>query len=243
MQIGARGGPGTKDPERWTAQNSALQSLVQIAYNVMPYELFGPDWMGSERYNIEAKVPARATRAQFLVMLQNLLAERLHLKVHRETREMPLYDLVIAKNGSKLRDVAADGSEGGDKPTQLPSRTFDASGFPTLPPGNQSYMRMIAVKGGMAASKRGHAESMEQLITMLSVQLRIPVKDATGLKGKFDYTLQWISPNEAASADAQPDGPTLFEAVQQQLGLKLESKKGPVEVLVVDHADKTPVEN
>ena len=252
------GGPGTKDPERFIAENISFLNLVMSAYDLKPYQVQGPGWMSTERYNVTAKVPAGATKDQFRVMLRGLLAERFALKVHRETREMLVYSLVVAKGGPKLQESApeevkaeAKADDGPHPPLGRPKLVTDARGFPVLPPGDQPTM--IMVMGGKSA-RRAHRESTAQMAVQLSVQLGSPVIDATGLTGAYDYTLYWIAsppgaaPRASVPADSpvpatDPDGPDLFEAVQQQLGLKLEPRKGPVEMLVVDRAEKNPAEN
>jgi len=247
------GGPGTKDPERFIAENISFLNLVMSAYDLKPYQVQGPGWIGTERYNVTANVPAGATKDQFRQMLQGLLAERFGLKVHRETREMAVYSLVVAKGGPKLKESAPEEVKADDGP-HLPAERFklvtDARGFPVLPPGNQQ----LTVMAGVKAVRRAHRESTAQTAVYLSVQLGSQVVDATGLTGVYDYTMRWLAsppgaalrasaPGDPAVPPTDPDGPDLFEALQQQLGLKLEPRKGPVEMLVVDRAEKNPAEN
>jgi uncharacterized protein (TIGR03435 family) len=145
---------------------------------------------------------------------QNLLAERFNMQVHHDTKEMPLFELVVANNGPRLNDAKPDLSEDKGPPPPGPHRPFDGKGFPSLPPGNQSAMALTAVKGGLAGSKRGHGDTAAEIAAFLASQLRMPGKDIAGLNGKYDYMLQWIVPREDASTDAQADGPSS----QQQLG-------------------------
>ena len=105
MRMGGRGGPGSKDPTRYTAQNMTMMDLLIQAYKVKRYQISGPEWLASAHFDINAKIPEGATKEEFGPMLQNLLAERFGLVVHHETRQMPVYDLVVfAKTGSKLKE-------------------------------------------------------------------------------------------------------------------------------------------
>ena len=245
MRIRNSGGPGTKDPERYTAENFTLDSLIMNAYDLKPYRLSGPDWLENDRYNVTAKVPPGTTKEQFRAMLQNLLAERFGLKVHHETREMSVYELQVAKGGSKLQESEPEKPPGPDQPPPARAGPFrfgrDAEGFPVLPPGDQPMMIMVA--GGKAV-KRGWRDTPEQIAEWLSWYAGRAVLDATGLKGKYNYTIRWADSRGSMRPDADADiGPSLFAAVQQQLGLRLEAAKARVDVLVVDHAEKTPTEN
>ncbi|HUB80108.1 MAG TPA: TIGR03435 family protein [Bryobacteraceae bacterium] len=222
VKVGWWGGPGSGDPEGFTAQYVSLARLISRAYDLKPYQFSPPEWMGIERYNLIAKVTPGATEAQFRRMLQNLLAERLDLKVHWETKEMPVYELVTGKGGPKF-----EGADG--KP----------EGYPKLTPGGEPA---LAVERGRAV-RRAHGETMEETAAFLSAYLRRPVIDATGLTGKYDFILYWVQNPAMLPADAET-GPGLAEAVQEQLGLKLEPKeRGAVPVLVVEHAEKIPREN
>jgi uncharacterized protein (TIGR03435 family) len=240
MMVRTTGGPGTKDPERYNAENVSLQNLVMNAYDVKPYQITAPEWINNARFNVTAKVAAGATKEQFRQMLQNLLAERFGMKVHWETKEMPIYELVVAKGGPKLKDGEPEKPADPDQPRPAPPQfTTGKDGFPVLPPGDQAMTIMIA--SGKAA-RRARRETMEQTASQLSFQLGRHVVDATGLKGKYDFTLYWQSEDPRNSTDGE-SGPTLMQAIQEQLGLKLEAKKGPVKILVVDSCTKTPAEN
>lgn len=235
MSIGRRGGPGTPDPGRVTFENFPLRGLVDIAYDLKLYQYSGPDWTESAHFDVKATLPPGATKEQFQVMLQNLLKERFGLAVHREKREMPVYALVALKSGAKLKRLApgteapADdaNSPGGRRPAPK-----DAEGFPII------KQRGTLSIGGNRARLRG--QTIDFLLRQLSGQTHRPVLDETGLTGDFDFTLSWAPNPDAPNAVGIPD---LYTALQQQLGLRLESKKGPVEILVVDHAEKTPAGN
>jgi uncharacterized protein (TIGR03435 family) len=242
MRVGWNGGPGTNDPGRFTTENLSLNNLMTLAYEIPDYRLTAPDWMQSARFDIVAKIPEGATKEQFQLMLQRLLVERFRLALHHEQKEMQAYELSVGKNGSKFKESADEQPAPAADPavSSLPPRQgLDQDGFPAIPPGNSPYMRMM--KG--RARWRLARTSMEEFSQSLAVQLGRPVSDSTGLKGKYDFTLSWvIGPVSATSTDDTP-GPTLPGAVQEQLGLKLESKKMTVDILVVDHMEKVPTEN
>ena len=238
MRFGSRGGPGSKDPGLYICENCPLRALIRDAFGLKEYQLSGPDWMQSTWFMVSAKIPEGTTKEQFLVMKQNLLIERFKLAFHREKKEMQSYELVVAKGGPKMKE-----SEGpldpDERPARMTERKTDAEGFPLLPPGRVPMEMMVA--GGYATS-RHVAETMEEFAVTLSYQLHKPLTDATGLKGKYDFTLHWIAQG-AGPSTGDDTGPTIFRALPEQLGLRLESKKGMVEVLVVDHVEKVPTEN
>ncbi len=244
MRVGCTGGAETKDPGRWTCENASLSDLVSQAYDLRAYQLVAPDWMNEARFHIGATMPATTTRAQFREMLRTLLAERFGLKVHPEKKEMPGYELTVAKNGPKFKEAAPPlPEEPDDAPRRGPGPPKrDERGFPVLPPGRNS----MAIMQGRAAAQWPNMTT-EELARNLSYQAQRPVTDATGLKGKYDFAFYWITPRMVAptpEGDASdPAGPSLFAALQDQLGLKLESKKVTLDVTVVDHAEKTPTEN
>jgi uncharacterized protein (TIGR03435 family) len=212
---GVTGGPGTADPNRITFTNLTLKSLAMTAYGIKPYQISAPDWTDSQsaRFNIEAAIRPGATKEQVNLMLQNLLAERFKLTLHRETKETSLHELVVGKYGAKLKDAVEDPNA---RPAMLSGRTS-----PTGP------RRVVA-----------RNQTMAQLADQLSSPSFGPVLDKTGLAGKYDFTLEY-SPS-VGQADAGPD---LFAAIQDQLGLKLEAKKSSIEMLVIDHCEKQPTEN
>jgi uncharacterized protein (TIGR03435 family) len=189
------------------AINLTLREYVRIAFGVKDYQISGPDWMGSERFDIVGKFPPHTDRNPMGPCLQKLLADRFKLAIHRETKEFPVYALMPAKGGPKIKAVEDDGAHSTN-------------------------------------SKRGHLVgtrvSMVRLAEFLARQMDRPVVDLTEMKGVYNLTLDW-TPDEAAASDAA--APTLLTALQQQLGLKLQPQKAPVEVLVVDHLERAPVEN
>jgi uncharacterized protein (TIGR03435 family) len=245
MRADRKGGPGTTDPGMYTCGNCPVQWLVSEAYDLQPFEYAGPDWLQNTRFDFAAKVPAGATNDAFRIMLQNLLAERFQLVVHREKREMPVYELTVAKTGPRFRESMPNDAPEEDGPQGNLKR--DKDGFPILTAGTT----MAVVPGH--ARIRSDAQTMAWLARMLSGQLQSPVIDATGLKAKYDFVLSWsfddkppsasIAGDASAPAALEPYRPALIDALQSQLGLKVEQKKGRAEVLVIDHMEKAPTGN
>ncbi len=183
--------------------------------------------MQSAGFTVSATIPEGTTKEQFLLMKQNLLIERFKLAFHREQKEMQSYELVVAKGGPKMKESAGP-LDPDERPARMAERKTDAEGFPVLPPGRVPMMMMLA---GGRASARYVAETMEQFAVSVSMLVHKPVADGTGLTGKYDFMLNWISEGAGPSIGDET-GPTLFRALPEQLGLKLEAKKGLVEVLV-----------
>ena len=210
------GGPMRWSPGgRFTASGAKLKELIQLAYEAQDFQISGgPDWIESERYDIVA-VPDRevpfspANAGTMYTMLQMLLADRFQLKLHREMREMQVYTLVVGKSGPKLQQAqAADGSNWEIKYQRNP-REFTAINTP-----------------------------LDIFAKALLQELNRTVIDKTALKGYFDFTLKW-SPEVPANAPPAADrAPSIFTAIQEQLGLKLESARGAVEVLIIDHVER-----
>jgi bla regulator protein BlaR1 len=210
------------EPAGINFENVTLKLCIQRAYGVKPYQVTGPAWIAADRYTILAKSGGHAKEEQLLLMLRTLLADRFKLVSHREMKDMPVYALVVAKNGPKLKE-----SKGGDGIT-------DGSGGP----------------GGVSVIE-GHDSPIGILTGVLRQQLDRPVLDETGLEGVYDYKLMFSSQSNqagsnagAADAASDPGGaPSIFTALQEQLGLKLEPRRAPIEVIVVDSAEKEPTGN
>jgi len=218
--IGRSGKEGSKrsrieySPKSVSMWNVDVAECVEWAFNVRFYQVSAPGVAHSERYDILAKTADAVQVGQLREMLQNLLAKRFQLKFHRETKMLPVYDLVVAKGGPRLPAPKADA----DFPP-----THGADSLPRVQDG--SFVFQDASVTDFAA----------KLSLLRGIEL--PVIDRTGIKGVFDITLK-----SAASALLQPDGPSLFTLVQEQLGLRLVAAKAPVEVLVIEHVGK-PSEN
>ena len=194
-----------------TARNVTLKRCMRGAYGVPEAQVFGgPKWIDQDRYDIDAKAAGPAGDHELMAMLQTLLAERFKLVFHRETRRLSGYALVVGKNGPLAKHSAPDA-------------------------------------GSRTESRRGVIEAegctVGQLAQKLSDSLHIPVADLTAVEGKFDFKLEWTpddmqaGPPAAAAAEVAP-GPSIFVALAEQLGLKLEARKLPTEVLVIDRAEK-----
>jgi uncharacterized protein (TIGR03435 family) len=201
--------------------NVTPRLCIQRAYGVKPYQLSGPEWIDTERYMIVAKAAAAVPEDKILLMLQTLLVERFQLTIHREAKEMAIYALVVSKNGPKLKEATDEGATqiGGD--------------------------------GGAGLETVFERASMAQLAGTLARSVDRPVIDATGLKGLYNFRLALANdgrsrPNGAAAGPPEAtdpsDAPSIFTALQERLGLKLESRKVPVDVLVIDRIAK-PSEN
>jgi len=252
-----RGGPGTGDPGLIREERASLLSLIHRAYGpVLGYDalhgldwdqISGPAWLASERYSVDAKVPAGATKEQLRLMWQALLEERFHLKLHFTTKDFTVYELSVAKNGPKLPKAGA----GPERPKP---------GFPVLAPGAR-LGRLIVPPRNVRYTFRDYstAEFIQMLAWPLSeegaqiyegVFALGKVVDKTGLDGRYDFTFEFAGRMSAGGAfpPPLPDGetdtaPALFDALQQQLGLKLEKTKAKLDVLVVDRVDRVPTEN
>jgi uncharacterized protein (TIGR03435 family) len=232
------------NPDGYSATNVSPKLLIQVAYGIREDLISGgPSWAESARYNFDAKVAGPDVDAlkklnpeQRRSMLQPALADRFKLKVHSETKQLPVFELVIAKSGSKLKEAT-------------PDATY-ANGIKG--PDGVGRAGMMRMGRGQLT---GQGVSIATLVNLLSQQLHQTVIDKTGLTGKYDLELTW-TPDQGSEpmfkgtdgspqrADAAQDasGPSVFTAIQEQLGLKLQSTKGPVETLVIDHIEM-PSEN
>jgi uncharacterized protein (TIGR03435 family) len=241
-----------------------IKFLFELAYGVKDFQVSGgPSWINSEKYDVNAKVedalvepleklPVGEQWVQYQQRVQSLLADRFKLRVSRETKDLPVYALVIAKNGPKLRQA-----EPGDT---YPSGLKDMVGR-----GHGNQVRVVPLDGGQVEiigqgipinSVTSTAGIPGSLVQWLTEGLGRPVQDQTGLKGNYDFTLRWTPDesegmfrglhDEKLGADNQPSpeslGLSIFTAIREQLGLKLVPSKGPVEVLVIDHIER-PSEN
>ncbi len=226
------GGPGTDDPGRMILENFDIRALITKAYDIPMYRFSGPEWLFDIKLDVTATIPPGTTKEQFLLMQQKLLATRLGLVVHREKKEMPVYELAVAKGGSKLKAAAPPQDDVAWPAGPLKK---DDEGFPVLPAGYTTYAMAMN-----HARLQGASETMEHFVSTLAGQLNAPVVDATGLTGKYDFTLKWIAGNLRPEDDS---GLSLESALPRQLGLTLRHTNGQVEVLVVDHVEKTPTGN
>jgi uncharacterized protein (TIGR03435 family) len=230
---------------RLNINNMPLKEMIVMAWRVQPFQISGgPAWLNSARFDISAKSEKIPKQGEMPRMLQALLADRFQLKIHRETKELPIYALVVARKDGKLGPGLTESKEGGCMPP-------DPSKPP--PPPEPGKPRTLGCGGIMMSPRQLTAARIPvaNLTPELSRILGRTVVDKTGLTGNFDISLQW-TPDDNEAMQLPPDaprpppsdatGPSLFTALQEQLGLKLESQKGPVEIFVIDSAEK-PSEN
>jgi len=237
-----------------TCANVTLQILIVMAYGVQNNQIIGAgDFLNSDHYDLDAKM-SEATAAELRKlsaedrttarqhMMQGVLADRFKLKIHRESRELPVYALVVAKGGSKLKERPAPSADA--SPTAIASGSSPAGGGASGAPG-------ISVSGGRGGSMTatGTGMPLSVLLHSISTSLDRPIIDKTGLSGYYDFSLSWVREDfPAPPADGgggasggapismpETSGPNIYTAIQEQLGLKLEATKGPVEVIIVDH--------
>lgn len=209
-------------PHRWIATNFTLKSLIALAYDLNPETISGgPPWMGTVHFNIEAVTPgdAKPDRLEQMQMLRALLVERFSLKFHRQEKEFSIYELTVAKGGSKLKPAA------------------DPDASPQL----------IGVVYPGKIEVPAKSVTMDDFVAMLQrATLDRPTVNKTGLTGKFDFTLDWAPDEsqyggEVGKAPDEAPMPPLFTAVQEQLGLKLTPTRGMVNAMIVDSAEKPSV--
>lgn len=238
---GREGGPGTKDPTHFRFQSATVEDLIVIGYHVDYFQVTSKVPIDREHYDVSANVPENATREQFRLMMRNLLEERFHLKAKVESREFAGYELVVAKTGLKLKESSSAAA-----PTHESRRPAD-DGFPDLPPGRPGLISNHTMSGGFVLVRtRARQEPISILAQSLHAPGEAPVVDRTGLTGKYDFTLEYTTdvPGSAHDGDsATPVAPSVFTALQQQLGLQLVAKKLPFDVVVVEAVDRAASEN
>jgi uncharacterized protein (TIGR03435 family) len=233
---------GTQPGGRVTMINVPLRMLIRSAYQVQDEQIVdAPNWINTEHFDVMAKAateiprPTPGNPGPLPSMMRSLLIERFKLAVHRETREFPAYALQLARRDGKLGP-------------QLHPSTVDCAAIATArggsagpPPAGTDRPRCgIRAAGGQMIAG---GLPLSQLASLLSSIVQRVVIDKTGLTGNFDFELKWTpdrtpAGTPASAAPSDPDAPSIFTALQEQLGLKLESAKNPVEVLVVDHVER-----
>jgi uncharacterized protein (TIGR03435 family) len=195
------------------ARNVSLLMLLQAAYDLSVLRIVGPNWLDSDRYDLQGKSPQGVPDSEMAPMLQALLKDRFRISSHREMKEMSVYEMIVVKSGIKMSP-------------------YDAT-RPSVWPPNRNRGGAVIVGSG----------TMPQLAKMLTGSAGRPVLDNTGLDGRYNYLLTFtpLSAKSDILSDSAP--PDLFAAVEQQLGLKLEPKKDSIEILVIDHAERVPIGN
>jgi uncharacterized protein (TIGR03435 family) len=221
------------DPGRISYTNITLKRVLLSAYDLKSYQISGPDWLETLRFDITAKVPEGATKEQVQSMMQNLLATRFKMSVHREAKELPIYALLVAKNGPKIEPVSAESP--GEEELATMKANEGKDGFPVL--SLQAPALIVETRNG-----RGRITAKEvpiaRLADVLFGEVGRPVFDMTGLAGNYSFVVYFAPEGSADTSEA-----SIFAALQEQIGLRLEARKGPVELLVIDHAEKIPTEN
>jgi uncharacterized protein (TIGR03435 family) len=197
-------------PGRLNGTNLSLKRYIQMAYGLNAFQVSGPAWIDTNRYDIDAKGPAEGGDAAFQAMLQSLLAQRFGLRLHRENKIFSGYELTIAKGGPKLKPTEGKGDASTD-------------------------------------NGRGHLtvrnSSMARFKEVLSRQTDRPVVDRTGLPALYNFTVDWTPEEKSPEEFQNSAAPSLFTAIQEQLGLKLRAGRLPLEILVVDSAERVPTGN
>ncbi|MEP7355256.1 MAG: TIGR03435 family protein [Acidobacteriota bacterium] len=238
------GGPEKGDPERFSFTGMALDELLTRAYGLADFSLVsGPGWISKETYDVAGKIPPGTTKEQFQKMLQALLTERFQLVLQHNSKMLPVYELVVAKNGPKLKESLAN-SATAPAPATRSGPVTDQNGFPNLPSGRPG---LTASSGpGGVNHWTGHQAEVPALAAMLSTPTGAgrTVFDKTGLTGKYDFELTFgrLSTSVASGVENVPTS-LLPDALQDQLGLKLVDAKAPFDTIVVDRAEKVPTEN
>jgi uncharacterized protein (TIGR03435 family) len=250
----------------------SLSDLIQTAFRVKSYQVSGPDWMTGQRFDILARMPEGSTKEQVPEMLQSLLAERFQLQVRRETREHPVYALVVGKGGPKLKESPPDAEAPAPENPQNPGITVgtgdgqvrinNTGGGATVVTGNGGATKMSMGPDGQMRMEMSKMTmpAFAELLARLSDR---PVMDLTELRGNYQIVLDLTMTDLVAVARASgatipalgargnagrladasdPSGSSVFASVQQ-LGLKLDPRKAPAETIVVEHLEKTPTEN
>ncbi|HVW11990.1 MAG TPA: TIGR03435 family protein [Bryobacteraceae bacterium] len=214
----AGGGRGSMsmDSTRLTYTNVSVRDCIMSAWNVKDYQIDGPGWLRTDRYDLAATASAPSGDDALKGMLQTLLLDRFQMKVHIETRDLPVYAMVVAKGGAKLKGAAAPG---------------------------RPAIRMSG--GGVVFTSVTINDLIDLMARARFAELDRPVVDDTGLTGRYDITVNLFgTQEELMSALSKGDfGSSIFTLIQEQLGLKLEAKKLPLQMVVVDQAERTPSEN
>ena len=244
--------------------NVAIREMIRVAYKVKDFQIEGPDWMGTTRFDINAKFPAGATEDNVPEMLQALLAERFKLTLHKDSQERPVYAMVVGKNGPKLKAAEVQTNaptDGGANPSAhgvTVSTPIGGSSPPALRPSGPvrrgGAMMMSMAANGMTFN--APSATIAQLAEALSRFTERPIQDATGIDGQYEFELTFMPetmrgiqrrmpppaadhPGDAADT---PPAESITEALQHY-GLKLEPRKSAVDVLTIEHVEKTPTEN
>jgi uncharacterized protein (TIGR03435 family) len=237
-------------------RNVPLKSILLSAYGLKDFQISSPKWVETERYDITAKISPGTNQEQFNIMLQNLVTERLQMTVHHGKKDFSAYALVVGRSGLKMKESHPSAAPPAPLADETPLRVLAQSGqdgFPQLPPGRPNMV---------GSQTYGHNRftavmmPLPRIAMFLENQIGRPVSDETGLTGRYDFKLDFSrdglmgsmvlagpQPRLGPNDDPSDTGPTIFQAVQTQLGLTLEEKKVSFDLLVIDHAERMPAEN
>jgi uncharacterized protein (TIGR03435 family) len=250
------GGPGTRDPGQIAYSNVTLTDMILEAYAVRPYQIKGsPSWLDSERFGVTAKVPKGASKEDLKIMLQGLLADRFKLAVHHETQEGRNYNLVVDQGGPKLK-APTDGTA-----SEHATIAVDDSGSARLAdnlmgrPVTLAGKHLIMLVSGGRVMLMANSQPVSALAVTLAKYMDGPVRDLTGLTGTYDFSLDFAPPAGMRMPQMGPPGEcmtctpdqepplSVFQAVKERLGLRLDANRGTIDLLVIDRAEKVPTEN
>ncbi len=239
-----QGGPGTSAPGSIRYRGVTLKMLASRAYGIRPEQITGPSWVGSDQYDISANVPPGSTKEDLSCMLRDLLASRFHLESHIEKKTLAVYGLTVAPDGPKLVP-----SPGPQKLSPEEVRTkVEEMQRQQMARNRESTAQILAGKRPRNFRSFGMPNAtLEEFAARLSSELDLPVTNETGLDGRWQFNLEWVPERVAGSGpppeDDTSNGESIFGAVEKQFGLRLHRHKQSIDVLVVDKADRTPVEN
>jgi uncharacterized protein (TIGR03435 family) len=244
-------------PDRVHYLGIGLKDVIMVAYGLKEYQVVGPDWLNRTDVDIEGTMGAGTTAEQLRVMLQNLLVDRFKLTFHWDTKELPTYSIFVGRSGPKMREFADPSSGDSAPPSRVEGQLkLDADGFPISTGAQPDGIGTVRING--RSQLRAQRATMQDLAKELSskLQLAAPVADETGLQVKYDFTLKFATPGwdgrfmdfpelgiSASAYEAMELLPELGVALQSEIGLKLEQKRAPVDVFVVERVERAPSGN
>jgi uncharacterized protein (TIGR03435 family) len=238
---GSDGGPGSKDPSRYIYGVASLGDLIEVAWKVRPFQISSAAPLDRQNFDLAANVPEGTSKELFLLMLQNLLTERFGLKVHIESRQFPAYELVVAKNGIKMKETIPGEP---NTPLNRSASSNKDGAWPELPPDVPNVGFQLSQSEGFEVVRlKAEMEPLSVLVRYLPTPDNLPVVDRTGLTGKYSFKLEYARELSGGSPGGLPPAPLLFKALPEQLGLQILSKRLPFNVVVVDSFNKVPTEN
>jgi uncharacterized protein (TIGR03435 family) len=237
------GGPGSSDPTQFTFVHASMGALLRRAFGIDSYQLAVRSGMPDGYFDVHARIPPNTAEPEFEQMLQSLLAERFAMKVHHETPDLQGYELIVAKGGLRMRTAEqTSAAPASDVPVGRLPLIKDRSGDPQLPPGRNARLVIRLSDGRFRQS--GRMQTIANIVDMCARELERPVVDRSGLTGVYDFNIDFTRMSDGSSSEPGDDIALPFlTAFQSQLGLRLESKKVPVDIVVIDHIEKTPTAN